>query len=238
MPFEGAAGQGCRDGSLAVLGAADGNGDTHVGQSASLVKHIGPSGSIVPTGNLPIMRIVLLGAPGSGKGTQAARLSARLGIPAVSTGEIFRAERDLDSNLGRRAAVYLDHGHLVPDDITAEVVRRRLSRPDTTPGFLLDGFPRTVPQAVALDELLAAAGTPLDAALDLSVDHDEVIRRLSARGRDDDIPATVARRLEEYADKTAPLIDYYRGQSKLTTLTATGTVEDITARAIAALAGN
>jgi adenylate kinase len=184
------------------------------------------------------MRIVMLGPPGSGKGTQAARLSARLGVPAVSTGEIFRAERDRDSSLGQRAASYLDHGHLVPDDIVAEVVRRRLSKPDTAPGFLLDGFPRTVPQAVALDELLTAANTPLDAVLDLSADRDELIRRLSARGRSDDTPATVARRLEEYTAKTAPLIDFYRQQSKLTTLDAIGAVEDVTTRAIAALAGS
>ena len=192
----------------------------------------------MPTGSLPIMRIVMLGAPGSGKGTQAARLSARLGIPTVSTGEIFRAERDRNSSLGRRAASYLDHGHLVPDDIAAEVVRRRLSKPDTAPGFLLDGFPRTVPQAVTLDELLTAANTPLDTVLDLRVDRDELTRRLSARGRSDDTPATVARRLAEYAAKTAPLIDFYRQLGKLTTLDATGTVEDVTARAIAALAGN
>lgn len=187
------------------------------------------------TGSLRIMRIVLLGAPGSGKGTQAARLSACLGIPAVSTGEIFRAERDRDSNLGRRASVYLDRGRLVPDDITAEVVRHRLTEPDTGPGFLLDGFPRTVPQAIALDHLLDAAGTSLDAALDLAVDRDEMVRRLSARGRGDDHPATVARRLDEYAEKTAPLIDFYRAQGKLATIDATGNVEDITARAIATL---
>jgi adenylate kinase len=184
------------------------------------------------------MRIVLLGAPGSGKGTQAERLSAHLGVPAMSTGEIFRAERVRDSSLGRSVATYLDHGHLVPDDITAEVVRRRLSRPDTAAGFLLDGYPRTVPQAIALDELLAVAGTQVDAALDLRVDRDEVIRRLSARGRGDDSPATAARRLEEYAEKSAPLVDFYRAQGKLATLDATGAVEDVTARAIAALAGN
>jgi adenylate kinase len=189
------------------------------------------------TGNLPIMRIVLLGAPGSGKGTQAARLSAHLGVPAVSTGEIFRTERVRDSDLGRSVANHLDHGQLVPDDIAAQVVRRRLSRLDTASGFLLDGFPRTVPQAVALDELLDLAGTRLDAALDLGVNRDEVIRRLSARGREDDTPTTAARRLEEYVEKSAPLVDFYRAQGKLATVDATGAVEDVTARAIAALAG-
>lgn len=191
---------------------------------------------MVPSGNLPIMRIMLLGTPGSGKGTQAARLSTQLRIPAVSTGEIFRAERDRGSDLGRRATAYLDHGHLVPDDIVIEVVRRRLSQPDTAAGFVLDGFPRSVPQAVALDEILDTAGTPLDAVLDLTVDRDELVRRLSARGRGDDTQETVKRRLEEYADKTLPLIDFYRAQGKLATLDATGTVDEVTARAIAALA--
>ncbi|HEY2795286.1 MAG TPA: adenylate kinase [Micromonosporaceae bacterium] len=184
------------------------------------------------------MRIVLLGAPGSGKGTQAALLADRLGVPAISTGAVFRAERDRDSALGRQVAVYLDQGCLVPDDVTAQVVRHRLADPDTTTGFLLDGFPRTVPQAKTLDEMLAAAGTSLDAALDLAVDRDEIIRRLSARGRADDNPTTVAQRLDEYADKTAPLLDFYRGQGRLVTVDATGEVETIAARVIAALCGS
>ena len=199
------------------------------------------------------MRLVLVGPPGAGKGTQAEFIAAHLAVPKISTGDIFRENVAQGTPLGRAARRYMDSGHLVPDEITINMVRDRLSEPDATDGFLLDGFPRTVPQAVALDKLLA----------DLVVDDDEVIRRLSGRRtcrgcgkiwhvdfdppsreevcdrcggelfqREDDRAETVAERLRIYARDTAPLIDYYGAQSKLVGIDATGPVEDVTVRAI------
>ena len=127
------------------------------------------------------MRLVLVGPPGAGKGTQAEFIAAHLAVPKISTGDIFRENVAQGTPLGRAARRYMDSGHLVPDEITINMVRDRLSEPDATDGFLLDGFPRTVPQAVALDKLLADLGTGLDVVLELVVDDDEVIRRLSGR---------------------------------------------------------
>jgi adenylate kinase len=127
------------------------------------------------------MRLVLIGPPGAGKGTQAEFISAHLGVPKISTGDIFRANVSQGTDLGQQAKKYMDAGDLVPDEVTVGMVRDRLAEPDTTRGFLLDGFPRNVPQARTLDEMLAAAGTPLDVVLELVVDDDEVVRRLSGR---------------------------------------------------------
>ncbi|MFJ8580264.1 adenylate kinase [Micromonospora sp. NPDC093277] len=212
------------------------------------------------------MRLVLVGPPGAGKGTQAEFIAAHLSVPKISTGDIFRANVSQGTPLGVEAKRYMDAGKLVPDEVTINMVRDRLAEPDAGEGFLLDGFPRTTPQAVALDKLLADLGTALDLVLELVVDDDEVIRRLSGRRtcrgcgkiwhvefdattrdgvcdrcggelfqRDDDKPETIAARLREYAEKTAPLVDYYGAQGKLVGIDATGPVEDVTVRAIDAL---
>ncbi|MEV4480823.1 adenylate kinase [Micromonospora coxensis] len=212
------------------------------------------------------MRLVLVGPPGAGKGTQAEFIAAHLSVPKISTGDIFRANVSQGTPLGVEAKRYMDAGKLVPDEVTINMVRDRLAEPDAAEGFLLDGFPRTTPQAAALDKLLADLGTALDLVLELVVDDDEVIRRLSGRRtcrgcgkiwhvefdattregicdrcgaelfqRDDDKPETIAARLREYADKTAPLVDYYGAQGKLVGIDATGPVEDVTVRAIDAL---
>ncbi|MEU4639205.1 adenylate kinase [Micromonospora sp. NPDC049460] len=212
------------------------------------------------------MRLVLVGPPGAGKGTQAEFVAAHLSVPKISTGDIFRSNVSQGTPLGIEAKRYMDAGELVPDEVTINMVRDRLAEPDAAEGFLLDGFPRTTPQAAALDKLLADLGTALDLVLELVVDDDEVIRRLSGRRtcrgcgkiwhvefdattregicdrcgaelfqRDDDKPETIATRLREYADKTAPLVDYYGAQGKLVGIDATGPVEDVTLRAIDAL---
>ncbi|MFI7573297.1 adenylate kinase [Micromonospora sp. NPDC049497] len=212
------------------------------------------------------MRLVLVGPPGAGKGTQAEFIAAHLAVPKISTGDIFRSNVSQGTPLGVEAKRYMDAGELVPDEVTINMVRDRLAEPDAGDGFLLDGFPRTTPQAAALDKLLADLGTALDLVLELVVDDDEVIRRLSGRRtcrgcgkiwhvefdattregvcdrcgaelfqRDDDKPETIATRLREYADKTAPLVDYYGAQGKLVGIDATGPVEDVTVRAIDAL---
>ncbi|MGK5444651.1 adenylate kinase [Micromonospora sp. URMC 105] len=212
------------------------------------------------------MRLVLVGPPGAGKGTQAEFIAAHLSVPKISTGDIFRANVSQGTPLGVEAKRYMDAGKLVPDEVTINMVRDRLAEPDAADGFLLDGFPRTTPQAAALDKLLADLGTALDLVLELVVDDDEVIRRLSGRRtcrgcgkiwhvefdattregicdrcgaelfqRDDDKPETIAARLREYAEKTAPLVDYYGAQGKLVGIDATGPVEDVTVRAIDAL---
>ncbi|NES12618.1 MULTISPECIES: adenylate kinase [Micromonospora] len=212
------------------------------------------------------MRLVLVGPPGAGKGTQAEFIAAHLSVPKISTGDIFRANVSQGTPLGVEAKRYMDAGKLVPDEVTINMVRDRLAEPDASEGFLLDGFPRTTPQAAALDKLLADLGTALDLVLELVVDDDEVIRRLSGRRtcrgcgkiwhvefdaptregvcdrcgaelfqRDDDKPETIAARLREYAEKTAPLVDYYGAQGKLVGIDATGPVEDVTVRAIDAL---
>ncbi|MFC3501384.1 adenylate kinase [Micromonospora krabiensis] len=212
------------------------------------------------------MRLVLVGPPGAGKGTQAEFIAAHLSVPKISTGDIFRSNVSQGTPLGVEAKRYMDAGELVPDEVTINMVRDRLAEPDASEGFLLDGFPRTTPQAAALDKLLADLGTALDVVLELVVDDDEVIRRLSGRRtcrgcgkiwhvefdattregicdrcgaelfqRDDDKPETIATRLREYAEKTAPLVDYYGAQGKLVGIDATGPVEDVTVRAIDAL---
>jgi adenylate kinase len=190
------------------------------------------------------VRVVLLGPPGAGKGTQAQVIAGRLGVPAISTGDIFRANVSGQTDLGRRAKVYMDAGDLVPDEITVAMVSDRLAEPDAKAGFLLDGFPRTIPQAEQLRSSLADLGQSLDRVLELVVDEDELVRRLSGRRmlidgewvqRDDDKPETVRRRLQVYREQTAPLSGFYDDEGLLTRVDAIGEIEEVTARAMAAL---
>ena len=190
------------------------------------------------------MRVVLLGPPGAGKGTQAQIIAGELGVPAISTGDIFRANVSGQTELGRQAKAYMDAGDLVPDEITVAMVRGRLAEPDAEKGFLLDGFPRTIEQGERLNDSLAELGHRLDRVLELVVDEEELVRRLSGRRmlvdgkteqRDDDKPETVRHRLEVYREQTAPLSGWYDGQGLLTRIEAVGSIEEVTERALKAL---
>ena len=179
----------------------------------------------------PSVDIVLLGAPGSGKGTQADRLADLLGVPHISTGELFRENLAEETELGRLAKSYIDHGDLVPDDITEAMVRERLSRPDTERGFILDGYPRTRAQAESLDAMLAELGRRLTAALHIGVSDEEVQRRLDGRGREDDDPQTVQTRLKTFHSHNRHLLEYYREAGLLNEIDGEGTPEAVTGRA-------
>ena len=190
------------------------------------------------------MRIVLLGPPGAGKGTQAQVIAGRLGVPAISTGDIFRANVSGQTDLGRQAKVYMDAGDLVPDEITVAMVKDRLAEPDAKAGFLLDGFPRTIAQAEQLRGSLEELGQRLDRVLELVVEEEELVRRLSGRRmlvdgewvqRDDDRPETVRHRLEVYREQTAPLSGFYDAEGLLAQIDAIGTIEEVTDRAMTAL---
>lgn len=185
------------------------------------------------------MRLVLLGPPGAGKGTQAIRLSERLGVPAISTGDIFRANIKGDTELGRLARSYTDAGKLVPDEVTNDMVADRLGQPDTEDGFLLDGYPRNAGQVEALDALLAAADTGLDAVVQLTADTDELVSRLLRRarieGRSDDTEDVIRHRQEVYLSQTAPLVDLYAVRGLLVAVDGMGDVDEVTGRLQAAL---
>jgi adenylate kinase len=190
------------------------------------------------------VRVVLLGPPGAGKGTQAERIAGRLNVPAISTGDIFRANVSGKTELGQQAKQYMDAGDLVPDEITVAMVKDRLAEPDAKAGFLLDGFPRTIAQAEQLRDSLAELGQALDRVLELVVDEEELVRRLSGRRmlvdgqwvqRDDDKPETVRHRLSVYRESTAPLSDFYEREGLLSRIQAVGEVEEVTARAMAEL---
>ncbi|HEY8482162.1 MAG TPA: adenylate kinase [Spirillospora sp.] len=211
------------------------------------------------------MRIVLVGPPGAGKGTQAQYIASHLSIPKISTGDIFRANVSSGTELGRKAKQYMDRGDLVPDEITIAMVRDRLAEEDARHGFLLDGFPRNVPQAETLKKILAEWDVRLDIVLELIVDEDEVVRRLSGRRtcdrcgriwhvdfddkqddicddcgghlfqRDDDREEVVMHRLEVYRQDTAPLVQFYADEGILVGIDATGTIEEVTKRALAAI---
>ncbi|MEU0985651.1 adenylate kinase [Streptomyces sp. NPDC005953] len=213
------------------------------------------------------MRIVLVGPPGAGKGTQAAYLAENLSIPHISTGDLFRANISKGTDLGRKAKSYMDKGELVPDEVTIGMAKDRMEQPDAVNGFLLDGFPRNVSQAEALDGMLKSEGMTLDGVLDLEVPEDEVVKRIAGRRicrndsshvfhvtysppkvdgrcdvcggdlyqRDDDSETTVRKRLEVYHTQTEPIIDYYRGQGLVVTISALGKVADVTERAMEAL---
>ena len=185
------------------------------------------------------MRIVLLGAPGSGKGTQAARLKAALGIAHISTGDLLRAAVKAGTPLGLKAKAVMESGQLVSDEIVLGMLEERLAQPDTRMGFILDGYPRNLAQADALDQLLKRIGQPLDAVLKLNVpDADIVARceiRFKAEGRADDNPETVRKRLQVYAQQTAPVADYYAQRGLLSEIDGVGVIEPIGARLLAAL---
>lgn len=178
--------------------------------------------------------MVLLGPPGAGKGTQASALAGHFGVPWISTGAILRAEVDRGTPLGKQVAPLLGAGGLVPDDVVVAVVRERLAAPDAADGFVLDGFPRAVSQARALDALLATAGHPLDVVIDLLLSRDEVLRRLAGRGRADDDPETVLARLDAYDTENTPLVAYYRAGGRFVAVDAAGPVAVVTARVITA----
>jgi adenylate kinase len=180
-----------------------------------------------------IVRIVLVGPPGAGKGTQALVLSGRLEVPHISTGELFRAHAERATDLGLAAKTYMDRGDLVPDEVTNEMVHRRLSEPDARAGFVLDGFPRTVAQADVLKSYLAEQDVELDAVLEFQVHEDVVMERLLARGRNDDSADVIHNRFEVYRSETEPLLDYYA--DRLLQVDAVGTVDEVTARALKAL---
>jgi adenylate kinase len=212
------------------------------------------------------VRLVLVGPPGAGKGTQAQFIASNLSIPKISTGDIFRANVSGGTELGKLAKEYMDRGDLVPDEVTIAMVRDRLSEDDAQEGFLLDGFPRNVPQAEILKKMLAEFGVALDVVLELVVDEEEVVRRLAGRRtcgqcgriwhvdfddkkddvcdacggslyqRDDDKEETVRHRLEVYQEQTAPLVSFYADEKILVGVDAAGPVEEVTRRAMEALA--
>ena len=205
------------------------------------------------------MRLVLVGPPGAGKGTQAVFLAEHYSIPHISTGDIFRANLKAGTPLGQEAKSFMDRGELVPDSVTNAMVKDRLTHDDVANGFLLDGFPRTVVQAEVLRAILAEQKSPLDAVLELNIADSEIIERLSSRltcrgcgapapataqacaacggelyQREDDKAEVIARRLEVYNEQTAPIISFYRSEGLLITISATGAVSEITERATTA----
>ncbi|TKS52752.1 adenylate kinase [Luteimonas yindakuii] len=185
------------------------------------------------------MRLVLLGAPGSGKGTQAARLKEYLQVPHISTGDLLRAEVAAQSPLGLQAKEVMARGDLVSDDILLGMLRDRFSRDDTRAGFILDGYPRNLAQAAALGELLADLGQSFDAAIQLEVDNELLVERLAGRaqaeGRADDNPESVRKRLQVYDQQTAPVIEYYRQQDQLTVIDGVGSLDEVLNRILGAI---
>ena len=180
------------------------------------------------------MRVVLLGPPGAGKGTQGEKLAEKLGIPQISTGDLFRRNIDAGTKLGLEAKRYLDAGDLVPAELTNQLVDARLDEPDAAKGFILDGYPRSVQQAEALDEMLQRRGADIDAVLEFRVSQDELLQRLKERGRADDTEDVIINRMKVYNDETAPLIEYYGSQPKgqLKTIDAIGSLDEVFARAL------
>jgi adenylate kinase len=179
------------------------------------------------------VRIVLLGPPGAGKGTQAASLAEELGVPHISTGELFRHNIGAGTALGIDAKRYLDAGNLVPDSLTNDLVDDRLNDADVAGGFILDGFPRTVDQAEALHDMLERRNLKLDAVLEFRVPEEELVSRLSGRGRADDTEDVIRNRFRVYRDETAPLLDYYSDELK--TVDAVGGLDEVFGRALQSL---
>ena len=186
------------------------------------------------------MRLVLLGAPGSGKGTQAARLKEHLRVPHISTGDLLRAEVAAGSPLGLQAKEVMARGELVSDDILLGMLKDRFSREDTRAGFILDGYPRNLAQAAALDELLESLGQKFDAAVQLTVDNEQIVERLAGRakaeGRADDNPESVRKRLQVYDEQTAPVIEFYRQHGQLSVVDGVGPLDEVFERILQAVA--
>jgi len=185
------------------------------------------------------VRLLLIGPPGAGKGTQAARLAEHFGIPAISTGDIFRENVKNQTELGKKAQSYMDAGENVPDSLTNDLIHDRIAQADCQDGFLLDGYPRTAAQVEALEGMLAEQSTSLDAAVELVADVEVVVNRLRQRaidqGRSDDSEEVVRHRLGVYAEQTAPLIDVFRDKDLLVTVDGLGPIEDITERILGRL---
>ena len=179
------------------------------------------------------MRVVLLGPPGAGKGTQAEKLADKLGVPHISTGELFRSNIKEGTKLGLEAKRYLDAGDLVPSELTNELVDDRLDDSDTAGGFILDGYPRSVEQAKALHDMLQRRGTDIDAVVEFRVSEEELLQRLTGRGREDDTEDVIRNRFKVYREETAPLLDYYSDELK--TVDAVGTLDEVFDRALQAL---
>jgi len=187
------------------------------------------------------MRMVLMGPPGAGKGTQGKRLAAEFGGAHIATGDLFRSNAERQTELGRVAREYMDRGELVPDDIVIAMVTERLAEPDAAEEFVLDGFPRTVPQAEALDRRLAELGLPLQAALNFEITKDELLRRLAARAKredraEDEDEDAIQRRLESFVNDTRPVVDYYDRRGQLIHVDAMGQVDEVTKRILDELA--
>jgi len=174
-----------------------------------------------------MLKIVLLGAPGSGKGTQSEKLVAEFGVPQISTGDLLRSAVANQTQLGRKAKAAMDAGELVSDDIVVGMMRERLTQDDTANGFILDGFPRSLAQAKALDELLDELGRPLQGVVHIKVDHEEIVQRLMARGRSDDNEDTIRKRLNVYQEQTQPLVAFYEDKGLLTAVAGVGDVDEI-----------
>ncbi|MCM6776063.1 adenylate kinase [Nocardia sp. CDC159] len=179
------------------------------------------------------MRLVLLGPPGAGKGTQAELLSDKLGVPHISTGNLFRANISQQTPLGREAQKYLDAGNLVPSDVTNRMVESRIAEPDAANGFVLDGYPRTVDQAEALEKMLKESGRELDGVVSIVVPEDVVVERMLGRGREDDNEAIIRNRMRVYREETAPLLDHYDGA--VVSVDGVGAVEEVNERILRAL---
>ncbi|MFN8107688.1 MAG: adenylate kinase [Nocardioidaceae bacterium] len=185
------------------------------------------------------MRLIFMGPPGAGKGTQAKQVATRYDIPAISTGEIFRANVGAGTPLGLKAKEYMDRGDYVPSEITNQMVRDRIGEPDAEKGFLLDGYPRTLDQVHELDDMIKATGHQLDVALVITADRDELVGRLLQRaqteGRADDTEEVIRRRQEVYAEQTEPLINLYRERDLLIEVDGMGEIDEVTDRIMAAL---
>jgi adenylate kinase len=186
-----------------------------------------------------MMRLLLIGPPGAGKGTQASKLSEVFGIPAISTGDIFRENVKNETPLGLEAKSFMDSGAYVPDELTNKLVRDRLQNPDCAQGFLLDGYPRTADQVNELDEILKETDGSLDAVIQLTAETDEVVRRLAKRaveqGRSDDTEDVIRKRMAVYEDQTAPLISMYAARGSLVKVDGLGEIQEVTSRIVEAL---
>ncbi len=182
-----------------------------------------------------MMRLVLLGPPGAGKGTQAEKLVEKLGTPQISTGDMLREAREQETELGQKAEAFMKAGSLVPDDIVVDIVRERLEQEDCSGGYILDGFPRSVAQAEALDETLRERGESLTAVVSLEVPEEELVKRLLSRKREDDNESVIRERLKVYKQQTKPLIDYYRSRGKLKMVEGRGKISEIFDRILEAL---